>query len=140
MQVNIRSGKDQGSHYAFSQAATCTYGVGGSGTDGADSWGNDYTGGGADLSALTLVVPSGARAKAGDGSPEFSFSATVKGTAYVIDTRAGRTAAGSGLAKVVSFGATAVIGIDGRAADGTRLDATIQCNVILGPGGTPIRT
>src|SRR5205085_2153509 len=54
MQVNIRSGKDTGSHYAFSAAATCTYGQAADGADKADSWGNVYSGGSDDLSALAI--------------------------------------------------------------------------------------
>lgn len=139
MQVNVRSGRDQGSHYAFAQRPTCTYGVAGEGSDRADSWGSQYDGGGDDLSALTIVVPNGGAAKRGEGTPVFAFSAVIRGTTYAVDTRIGAGAKGRGLVKVLDYGATAIISLDARTADGTRLDAVIQCNVITGPDGQPLR-
>jgi hypothetical protein len=131
MQVNVRSGKDQGSHYAFSAGPTCSYGLAADGADRADSWGNDYSGGNDDLSAMSIVIPKGAEAKVGDGSSVFLFDATVHGTHYGIDARRD-PAAGGGLAKVLDYGKTGIITIDGRTADGTRVDSTIQCNTIKG--------
>jgi hypothetical protein len=130
MQINVRSGKDEGSHYAFGGPG-CTYGLAAEGPDKADSWGTDYSGGADDLSAMKIVIPKGTEAKAGDGSPTFLLDATVHGTHYIIDTRT-EPAAGGGLAKVTDFGKSGIITIDGRTGDGTRVDATIQCNTITG--------
>lgn len=136
----VTGGAFAGTYDATSNSAGCS-----TGANGAGSWGNSLIVKGVTnpkaLASFPLIVPS-ARAAAG-GTKEFYLGVgfgplmqrVAKPYQLEIETRVDqKKQTGSGLVTVKDNGATAVVTISGKTADGASLEGKITCNTVVRMG------
>ncbi|HEX7005336.1 MAG TPA: hypothetical protein VF168_14220 [Trueperaceae bacterium] len=133
--LEVGSGPHQGRYETASRDVTCTYGFAGEGL-----WGNQYSIDTTDadvFSSLQLIVDTRAAAQ---GTAEFlttiSFGPlfTPQETRYEVNTRSAEE--GRGTVTVDDRGNSGTVHISAVTADGTPLEATIECHTVLRAGAS----
>ena len=136
--VTLTGGANAGTYHVMTKDPTCSEGL-----TGDNSFGNQYSEkdkADNELSSLQLIIDDKNAAKKGTDKFSISvgFGKLLGGKTYDISTRDNNTGfkpEGSGKATLTENGGTKTVVIEGKAADGVGISATIICNKIMTANG-----